>query len=624
MKQSIAAPRLAFIDLGKLGIETEQASHDLVPMFLGGRGVNIHLLATRFSLDLDPLDARSPLILGAGLLTGLPCPSAARMNITGKSPETGLLADSNMGGSFGVWMRRAGFDHLVVTGRAANPVYLLLENGDCRFLEARDLWGKDTQTAQYLLKRRHGEDCMTLVIGPAGENQVRFASVVHHMRSVAARGGLGCLMGSKKLKGIVVMKGAPIPIHDRPGLASYSKKLWEHLSQSPTVRALSDHGTPFLLGMHNRQGIVRTQGTKSNRFHGAARLLSSKLKRNHYTSSTGCYGCGIRCHHISEIKTGPRQGEKGEGPEYGTLSAFGPICGVDRLESIIALNNLVNHLGLDSVSTGNLIAWAIECFEAGHISERDTCGLDLKWGNTAVIMKLVKQIARRQGFGDLLARGSVYLAEHFPVGADRLVQVKGLIQSDGVDVRPLKGFALGIATSSRGADHLRSRPTMEILKLSGNQLREMYGEEISPDPTSYKGKARMVFQDERDYAIGDALGVCRFVQKFNSPSHLGLQEFLGLIRFATGLELSLDELEKVGERVTTLERWYICKLGIDRKNDHLPPLYERPQEFGPYRGQAIDNEQFEKMLTEYYNHHGWDEGSGRPSNETLERLQLDV
>ena len=621
--KNMNSPDVAFVNLETGKIENERLSREIVSLFLGGRGINMYLLTNRFPHNPDHLDPMSPLILGAGLLTGPHSPSATRMNITAKSPESGLLADSNIGGFIGVALKRAGLGHVVITGKSDRPVYLYINEGRCEIHDAGHLWGKDTQETQRLLEETHGRSCQALVIGPAGENRVRFASIMHGQRSAAARGGLGCLMGSKNLKAIAISGKGTIPVFDKNGLIECAKALTGRLSVSTTTRLLNEHGTPFLLGLHQKQGILRTRGSTQNRFNGASKLLSSKLKQKYYTSPTGCIGCTVRCHHFYEIREGPNRGIKGEGPEYGMLSAFGPICGLDDLESILKLNNLVNNLGLDAISTGNLIGWAIECYEAGHINIKDTDGIELAWGNPDLVIEMVEMIAARSGFGDVLARGAQHLAEQFsPEAAQRLVRVKGLIQSDGVDVRPLKGFALGIATASRGADHLRSRPTLEIMKLPAEKLKALYGEDISSDPASYKGKARMVFQDERDYAIGDALGVCRFVQKFNNPDHLGLEEFLDLIRLASGLELTLEELQEVGERITTLERQYLVQLGIGRKDDQVPTVYLEPQPSGPHRGASIDPELFNRMLTEYYRYHGWDEENGRPTPETLKRLKL--
>lgn len=617
MKQTIA-----YVDLEAKSSHAERISSELRRLFLGGRGINALLLFRHTFQGMDSLAAEAPLIVGAGLLSGLPCPSASRCSITAKSPETDLLADSNIGGFFAAELRKTGFDHLVIQGAAQGPVYLLIADGDIRFEDASHLWGRDSIEATDLLKDAHGKSSQVLCIGQAGENRVRFACVRHGRKSAAGRGGLGCLMGAKKLKAIVV-KGRKKPLAARESeLLAFNKALNQRIKNSKTAQALHKYGTPFLFDLHNFKGIVRTLNGRLSQFPQGKSLRASQLK-SRYVSTGACFGCVIACRHQYEIR-GPDGGSiRAEGPEYGTLAAFGPICGIEDADAVFKLNDSVNRFGLDSVTTGNIIAWAIELFQEGILAEKDTFGLKLEWGNFETISKLVEQIAFRKAFGNVLADGAKRASEVFGPAAERFLPwVKHLIQSDSVDVRAHKGFALSVATATRGADHLRSRPTLEALNLPEEVLKEIYGSEVAADAASYQGKARMVWCSEREYALADALGICRFAQRFNSTEHLNPEELRKLVYYATGMQFSPEEFLHIGERITTLDRMFLAREGITRSHDSLPPRCFQPMPSGRHAGEAIDPVMFNRMLEEYYQLHGWNVQTGIPKTETLEKLEL--
>jgi aldehyde:ferredoxin oxidoreductase len=615
--------QIAFLDL-----ETERANIETVPeewrrRLLGGRGINMALLYLHATAQLSSLDPAAPLIIGAGLLSGLPCPSASRCSISGKSPETGLLGDSNMGGFFSAELRKTGFDHLVIHGRATQSTYLFVENGRVSFRGAMHLWGMDTLETMNRLRQTHGKGCQVICIGPAGENLVRFACVRHGLKSAAGRGGLGCLMGAKNLKAIVV-KGnrGPIPA-DKTLLKQYSRELNKRLLASKASQALHKYGTPFLFDLHNHRGIVRTFNGRESQFL-AGRALRASWFKDHYRSSSGCYGCVIACRHQYERENRFGQKSKAEGPEYGTLAAFGPICGIGDPQVILDLNDRVNRYGLDSVTTGNMIAWAIELYQEGVITTRETRGLQLNWGDSEVISALVDQIAFREGIGNILADGPKQALRIFgPQAEHSLVWGKGLIQSDSVDVRSHKGFALGVATATRGADHLRSRPTLEALSLTEDALKAIYGGFVANDPKSYRGKALMVWRSELEFALADALGICRFAQRFNSVEHLSPEELKSLVHYATGYDMPLEEFLTIGERITTLERMFLVREGIRRKDDTLPARYFEPVPAGRCQGERIDPLELDRMLDEYYDYHGWARDTGIPEIRTLEALHLD-
>ncbi|MBI4831533.1 MAG: aldehyde ferredoxin oxidoreductase C-terminal domain-containing protein, partial [Candidatus Lindowbacteria bacterium] len=325
-----------------------------------------------------------------------------------------------------------------------------------------------------------------------------------------------------------------------------------------------------------------------------------------YSARSGCFSCSIGCRHRYTVPSGPYAGMEAEGPDYGTLGAFGPICGITAADEIFILNDLVNRLGLDSVTTGNLIAWVIELSQKGMLADK-SIQERIEWGDTSTIRRIVEDISARKNIGDILALGPRLASREMDEDSSRLLWwTKNLVQSDSVDVRSFRGFALSIATATRGADHLRSRPTLEALHLPDDLLDRIYGGKVSGDPLSYSGKARMVWWTESLYAVADALGICKFVLKFNNPFLLGFEELAELLYLGAGLSLTPQELFRVGQRITSIEREILGKLGVSRNDDMLPDRYFQAITEGPLKGTQLDRTEFGKMLDEYYGLHGWE------------------
>jgi aldehyde:ferredoxin oxidoreductase len=339
----------------------------------------------------------------------------------------------------------------------------------------------------------------------------------------------------------------------------------------------------------------------------------------------GCYGCSIDCRHRYLLKDGPYAPLYGEGPEYTSQGAFGTLPDCPSLETVLAANHLVNKYGLDTLETGNIIAWTMELYEKGIISEKDTDGLQLEWGNSEALLQMIHKIATREKFGDILAEGmKPAIAKIGPESAYYAIQIKGMGNLHS-DERPTPSFALGIATSTRGADHLRGRPAIDLYGLPDDVLEEIYGGPVSSDYTSYETKSRMVWWQELLYSVVDALGLCKFQTVFCAVHAPKFEEWANLIQFATGLRLSTDDLMMIGERIYTLERMFNIREGFSRKDDTLPERYfKEPTPVGLpiVRGKKIDRGKFERMLDEYYRLHGWDQ-EGNPTPEALQRLDLD-
>ena len=607
----------AIVNLSTAEIRVEPVPEALVHAYLGGRGLNMAYLRHYLRSAGDPrrVDAfgpENPLIFGAGLVTGTIAPNAARFNVSARSPESGSLGDSNCGGFFAAAMRKAGFDRLVILGKAERPAYILLEDGKIRIKEAGGLWGANVIEAQEQLKSRHGPGTVSAVIGPSGENQVRMAAIMTGKKNAAGRGGMGAVMGSKNLKAVVARGGRPIEVAQKEALRALRIQQQEYLKGSKVIQVLGHVGTPLLYEVSNRLGAIRTRNSQDNTFEDT---LNAEEIEKYSDKMLACTSCVVHCRHRNILG--------GEGPEYSTIGLLGANLGLAPTDQVIALNNLVNDLGLDASSTGTIIAWAMELYQRGLIDDQLTGG-SLNWGEYEVIYDLIDAIARRRGFGDILAESTQAIRFFPPQAADYLIAVKGLPQSDPHDVRYLKGFALGIAVASRGADHLRNRPTLEVFDLPDEVRAGIYGRSNDPDPTGYKDKGLIVAWSEDIYAVADSLGICRFVTRgFNSPHLLGYEHFSELVAAATGLHLTAENLRQIGRRILDTERLINADFGLSRSDDTLPKRYfDDPLPAGKAQGHHIDRLQFQNMLDDYYTERGWDSDGRVPAGRQIAIDQL--
>lgn len=594
---------------GKLGIvnltngktSVQEIPDEVRRTFLGGRGINVYYLYKLLPKDVDPLGPHNVLLYGAGLLTGTLAPSSSRSNVTAKSPESYVLGDGNLGGFWGSEMRHAGFDHLIVLGRAAKPSYIWLEDGRIEVRDAKDYWGLDSNAVQDAIKKDLGQ-CEMATIGVSGEKLVRFACVRSGLKR-SARTGIGAVMGSKNLKAVVARGRAGIPIAKPLEYIKRANEIIKNIGDSKVSKVLGKYGTAFLYDTSNAIGAIRTKNSQLNQW---TDVFNMEELHPYIDKMVSCSSCYVHCTHRNKLG--------GEGPEYSTTGIMGANLGIEKTEELVFLNNLCNQLGLDTSSCGAYLSWAIELQERGLIS-KELVGEKLEWGNFEQIVRLVHDIDMRRGFGDILAEGSQAIRlGHFPPEAvDYLTAVKGMPQSDPHDVRYLKSFGLGIATASRGADHLRSRPTLEIfMNLPMDVKEKIYGKGVTRDPTIYEGKAQTVTSSENIYAAGDALGTCRFVTHgFNSPHLLDFTMMRDLVNLQMGWNLTEEDVKQVGARTLDIERMFNWSVGVRRKDDTLPKRYfDDPMPLGIAAGHHIDRKQFQKMLDEYYALRGWVKGEG--------------
>ncbi|MBM4305467.1 MAG: aldehyde ferredoxin oxidoreductase family protein [Deltaproteobacteria bacterium] len=614
--------KIAFINLSNSSIKIKSIHLDLRRKFLGGRGINMYLLSKIYSPDLDPLSPETPLIFGAGLLTGT-LGFGSRINITAKSPESGHLGDSNMGGDFGAELVQTGFSHLVITGRSRKPVYLMIKNRGIEIRDAKPLSGLDTVETQQRIRQELGDEKVRVAcIGLAGENLVRFASIRTGLKNSAGRTGMGAVMGSKNLKAVAVRGTLEIKIADPKNYLRYYLGQLKRLMDSKWVQALGRYGTPLLFQYANAMGFLSIRNNQLTTIGDQGYALEAEALEPYSFGMLSCFGCPAHCRHRYCLPEGRYYGTKGEGPEYASIGSLGTKLGNLDLENIIYATELCNRYGLDTISTGSYIAWAMELYQRGILDKKLT-GSSLDWGDGESILQLLHHIAQRKEFGNTLAEGP-FAKRVFGEGSEEyLLNVKNF-PIEMTDERLPKSFALGMATSTRGACHMRSRPSLDVLGLPEDILEKIYGGSVSSQFSSYSGKGRMVWWHELLNAVSDSLGFCRFLTVFSSPHAPQYKQFSKLIALSTGLTITPKELKTIGERIYTLERMMLVRDGIFRKDDTLPRRYfEEPIPEGPAKGEVISREEFNGMLDEYYRLHGWDK-NGIPRKETLRRLGLEV
>jgi aldehyde:ferredoxin oxidoreductase len=602
--------KLGIVDLSRKKVKIKQPSNSLEKLFLGGRGLNSYYLYKMIKPGIDPFSPNNVLIFGMGFLTGTLIPNSSRFNVTAKSPETGILGDSNCGGYFAAEMRYAGFDRIIIIGKAKKPCYLYITNGTIEIKDAKDYWGMDTTDVQLNLRRDHGQ-VESAVCGVAGENLVRFACVRTGVKNAAGRCGLGAVMGSKHLKAVVArgMQGIDI-VHPKEMLETV-EHLNEYIMNSKITSILGSVGTPLLYEVSNTLGAIRTKNSQLNAWSDS---LNADVVETFVDKMIGCSSCIVHCRHRNSLG--------GEGPEYTALGLLGANLGIDDTAHVIELNNICNELGLDISSSGSILAWVFELYERGIIDKKITRE-KLRFGDFELAKRLLYKISRREDFGDILAESTRNIKRFGKKSEDFLIAVKGLPQSDPHDVRYIKAFALGIATSSRGADHLRSRPTLEIFLRLPQEVREkIYGKGVNNNPTSYDGKEKTVYFSDNIFAAIDCLGICKFIcHGFNSPHFIDYTWMKKLIHCASGWNLKEKDIQDIGKRVVDIERMFNNREGITRKHDTLPKRYfDDPMVLNIAKGHHIDRKEFDNLLTKYYTLRAWN-SKGQVKKERVKELE---
>jgi aldehyde:ferredoxin oxidoreductase len=634
--------KIAYINLSTGEIEIKPIPIEVRKKFLGGRGLDAYLLYNHTEKGCDPLGPKNTLMISGGFLTATCASATARTHIMAKSPLTGLLGSANMGGFFAPELAWAGFHHLVIKGKAKKPVYLWIHNGEIEIRDASSLWGKTTTETQWAIRKElNDEEIKSLVIGPAGENLVRFANVMTGIKNSGGRSGMGAVMGSKNLKAVAVRGTMDIKIAYPQDALEYNKRFIDQIVSSKVSQTQGTLGTPFIWGATNSWGGIRTRNFQYNQLEYADDIEPERIDEI-ATETMGpyhmvsCFGCQVHCRAQYKIPSGPYAGKYDEGPEYTSQGAFGGEVDCKSAETVLTGNHLVDQYGMDNLETGSIISWAMELYELGIITQKDTDGLDLRFGNDEAVIEMIHRICFRKGWiGDTLADGGIPASEKIGKKSfDYLIQVKGMNNLHS-DERATPGLALGIATASRGSDHLRSRPAIDLYHLPEEILRKIYGTPIpydgplSSEHTSYVGKAWMVFWQENCYMAVDCLGICKYHTLFLGATHPNFEDWPKVIYYNTGLEITPEEIWEIAERSNNVERLFNLREGLQRndlkKGDVLNHRYfDEPCRRGApdVVGAKLDRKKFTKMIDEFYQHHGWDE-NGVPTPETLKRLGLD-
>jgi aldehyde:ferredoxin oxidoreductase len=634
--------KIAYIDLTTGDIQTKPIPLEARKKFLGGRGLDAYLLYNHTEKGCDPLGPENALIISGGILTATCASATARTHVMAKSPLTGLLGSANMGGFFAPEMAWAGFHHLVIKGKAKHPVYIYIHNGDIKIRDARDIWGKAVPDAQWAIRDELGDqEVKSCVCGPAGENLVRFANVMTGIKNSGGRTGMGCVMGSKNLKAVAVRGTMDIKIARPTEALEYNKRFIDQIVSAKVNQTQGALGTPFIWGATNSWGGVRTRNFQYNQCEYADDIEPERIDEICEETMgpyhmTGCFGCQVHCRAQYKIPEGPYAGRYDEGPEYTSQGAFGGETDTPRALTVLVGNHLVDQFGMDNLETGSLISWAMELYELGIITTKETDGLDLRFGNDEAVIEMIERICYRKGFlGDALADGGIAASEKIGKKSfDYLIQVKGMSNLHS-DERATPGLALNIATASRGSDHLRSRPAIDLYHLPQEVLRKIYGSpipydgELSSEHTEYVGKPWQVFWHENCYMGVDCLGICKYHTTFLGATLPNFEDWSKVLYYNTGLEMTPEEIWDVARRCNMIERLFNLREGLVRddlkKGDMLNHRYfDEPCRRGAIDvvGRKIDKEKFIKMIDELYEHKGLDK-DGLPKPETLESLGLE-
>jgi len=635
--------KIAYIDLTTGDIEIKPIPLEVRKKFIGGRGLDAYLLYNHTPKGCDPMGPDNALIVSGGLLTATCASATARTHIMAKSPLTGLLGSANMGGFFAPEMAWAGFHHLVIKGKAEKPVYLWIHNGEIEIRDAANLWGKTSTDTQWAIREELGDqEVKSCVIGPAGENLVTYACVMTGIKIAAGRTGMGCVMGAKNLKAIATRGTMDIKIAYPVDALEHNKKFIDQITSAKVNKTQGTLGTPFIWGATNCWGGVRTRNFQYNQMEHADEIepeaiddIATETMGKHHM--TGCFGCQVHCRAQYKIQSGLYAGKYDEGPEYTSLGAFGGEPDCKSAETVLTGNHLVNQYGVDNLEIGSMISWAMELYELGIIGNKETDGLELRFGNDEALLEMVHRICNRTGWlGNALADGGIPASEK--IGKDSfnyLIQVKGMNNLHS-DERATPGLALNIATASRGSDHLRSRPAIDLYHLPEPVLRKIYGSPVpydgplSSEHTEYIGKPWQVFWQENTYMAVDCLGICKYHTVFLGATLPNFEDWPKVIYYNTGLEFTPKEIWDVAERCNNLERLFNLREGLTRndlkKGDTLNHRYfDEPCRRGApdVIGARIDKDKFNTMIDEFYEHHGWDK-DGVPTPETLNRLGLEA
>jgi aldehyde:ferredoxin oxidoreductase len=609
------------VDLNSESIHVEEPHENLYCRYLGGGTLALHYLLNELKPKTDPLGPENILVFAGSVISGTPATGLSRFSVAAKSPLTGAFGEAEAGGWWIPELKFAGYDAIVIKGKAQRPVYLWIHDGVAEIRDARHLWGKFSKETQEEIRKELGDERIRIAsIGPAGEKRVRYSCILNDLKHANGRTGLGAVMGSKNLKAVAVRGKKKVEVADEESVKRLTK--WVKDTYEEPYFSLGNLGTARLTGMLSEQGILPTFNFREGSFEGAEAISGETMSKTILVRRGTCYGCFVRCKREVQVMEPYSVDPIYGGPEYETVAAFGSICGIDDLKAISYVNQLCNAYGLDTISTGSLISFAMECYENGILKKGDTGGMDLRFGNVEAMIRMVEMIGKREGLGDILADGISSAAEKFGKGADRFaMHVKGM-PLPFHEPRGKAGVGLGYAVSPTGPDHMEFPHDPFWSTEAGIALLRPLGilEPVDVFDLGPK-KVRIFIYLQQYWDLLNSLGICMFTAKPMGPHTLN--EIVDYVKAVTGWQTSLFDLLKVGERHANMARIFNLREGFTSKDDTLPDRLFNPMEGGTLKGKKIDKEQFSKAIETYYQMMGWDPETGVPKKEKLAELDLD-
>lgn len=609
------------VDLDKESISVEEPHQTLYGRYLGGGTLALHYLLNELKPKSDPLGPENILVFAGSVISGTPATGLSRFSVAAKSPLTNAFGEAEAGGWWIPELKFAGYDAIVIKGKAQRPAYLWIHDGEAEIRDARTLWGKFSKETQEEIQKELGDERIRIAsIGPAGEKLVKVACILNELKHANGRTGLGAVMGSKNLKAIAVRGKKRVEVADEESVKRLTK--WVKDTYEEPYFSIGNLGTARVTVMLSEQGILPTLNFRHGSFDGAGAISGETMSKTILVRRGTCYGCFVRCKREVQVTEPYSVDPVYGGPEYETIAAFGSMCGIDDLKAISWVNQLCNAYGLDTISTGGLIAFAMECYENGILKKGDTGGIDLRFGNVEAMIKMVEMIAKREGFGDILADGMSSAAEKFGKGADRFaMHVKGM-PLPFHEPRGKTGVGLGYAVSPTGPDHMEIPHDPFWATEAGIALLRPLGilEPVDVFDLGPK-KVRLFIYLQQYWDLLNSLGICMFTAKPMGPHTIN--EIVDYVKAVTGWETSLFDLLKVGERHANMARIFNLREGFTSKDDTLPGRLFNPMEGGTLKGKKIDKEQFSKAIETYYQMMGWDPETGVPKKEKLAELDLD-
>ena len=610
--------QLLRVNLSDQKITIEAINQAWAKQYVGGAGLATKYFYEEVPAGVDPLAPENKLIFMTGPLTGTASASASRYSVVAKSPQTGLWGQANSGGSFGPALKRSGFDGIIFEGASAAPVILQIIDSQAKLLDASQLWGMTVPKTEDALQESASQKLTVAAIGPAGENLVRFAAIMNNKHRAAGRCGLGAVMGAKKLKAIACAGSQVVQIANKEKFQVAANKQFSMIDESMLKVGFDTFGTNMVADFVNVRGGYPTLNWQKGVFDEIDEVNAQAIMDTVFVEGTHCFACPISCGRGTEIKEGKWQGDRGEGPEYESTCTLGSMCGVSDIKAITKANYLCNEYGLDTISTGATIAFAMECYQKGILTKNQTDDLALNFGDGDLVVDLVGKIARREGIGNMLAKGTKALSEELGAGSEKFaMHVKGL-ELPAYDSRAAKITGLGYVTANRGGDHMTSYiqgPTfidVPFLIVEDSSIRNPF--QANPE------EAQVLVDMENAMTVLDAFGGCKFMGML-----LPANELIDLYTHATGEAFTTEDFRKAGERIYNLTRAICIREGATREDDTLPErLTAQPLPDGPAEGMVNELEMLELMKDAYYDFRGWDRSTGIPTPEKLQELELEA